>query len=122
MSQFVDDVGRIRVESISHQRALLGKDLFDSLVSAANDKVGFSNGKARLFAEQAAAYPLVAIIPSDNLEVGLDLAADTKSSFWTKRERFVKAGFAAVGKSARGSEVEPIASKLFDIDTMMKAR
>jgi hypothetical protein len=122
MKQFLDDSNRLRVESMSHQRALLGKDLFDSLAAAADKNVGFSNGKSRLFAEQAAAYPLVSVIPSQNLEVGLDLAANVKSSFWTKRERFIKAGFQAVGKSARGSEVEPISSKLFDIDTMMKAR
>ncbi|CAN5911817.1 hypothetical protein BH11MYX4_BH11MYX4_53930 [soil metagenome] len=60
--------------------------------------------------------------PASHLEVGLDLAANVKSSFWAKRERFIKAGFQAVGKSARGSDVEPIASKLFDMDKMMGAR
>ena len=122
MKQFLDDTNRIRVESISHQRALLGKDLFDSLASAADKNVGFSNGKARLFAEQAAAYPLVSVIPSDNLEVGLDLSADVKSTFWTKRDRFIKAGFQAIGKSARGSQVEPISAGMFDINKMMNAR
>ena len=122
MKQFLGDTDRIRVESVSHQRALLGKDLFDALASAADKSVGFSNGKQRLFAEQAAAYPLIAAIPASQLEVGLDLAANTKSTFWAKRERFIRAGFQAVGKTARGSDVEPIASKLFDMDTMMGAR
>ena len=122
MKQYLEDTNRIRVESMSHQRALLAKDLFDGLVGAASKNVGFSNGKARLFAEQAAAYGLAAVIPSQNLEIGLDLAADTKSTFWSKRERFIKAGFQAVAKSGRGKEVEPIANKLFDLDKMMTAR
>ena len=122
MKQFLDDTDRIRVESVSHQRAMLGKELFDGLTSAADKSVGFGNGKQRLFAEQAASYPLIAAIPASHLEVGLDLAANVKSTFWAKRERFIKAGFQAVGKSARGSDVEPIASKLFDMDKMMGAR
>jgi len=122
MKRYLDDVARIRVESVSHQRALLGKELFDGLVAAADKNVGFGNGKQRLFAEQAAAYPLVAVVPADHLEVGLDLAANVQSTFWSKRERFIKAGFKAVAKSARGSEVEPITAKLFDIETMMNTK
>jgi len=121
MKKYLEDVNRIRVESVSHQRAMLGKELFDGLTAAADKNVGFSNGKQRLFAEQAAAYPLVSVIPADNLEVGLDLSANVQSSFWNKRERFIKAGFKAVGKSARGSEVEPITAHLFDIEKMMNA-
>ncbi len=122
MKRYLDDVSRIRVESISHQRALLGKTLFDALAKTADDKVGFSNGKQRLFAEQAAAYTLVAVLPAENVEIGMDLAANVDSTFWAKRERFVKAGFAATSKSARGADVEPITSKLFDIQAMMNAK
>ena len=122
MRQYLGDVNRIRVESISHQRAMLGKELFDGLAAAADKKVGFSNGKQRLFAEQAAAYPLLAIVPVDNVEIGMDLAANVESTFWNKRERFIKAGFSASSKVARGAEVQPITSKLFDIEAMMSAK
>lgn len=119
MKQYLGDVDRIRVESISHQRAMLGKELFDGLAAAADKNVGFSNGKQRLFGEQAAAYPLLAVLPAANIEVGMDLAANVESTFWAKRERFIKAGFSASSKSARGADVEPITGKLFDLQAMM---
>jgi hypothetical protein len=122
MQQYLDDTNRIRVESFSHVRAMLAVDLWNALIGAAEDKVGFKNGASRLFAEQAATYPLLQAVPSENLEVGMDVAANVNSSFWMKRERFVKAGFQASTTSARGKEVEPIANKMFDLDAMMKAR
>ena len=59
MKQFLDDDKRLRVESMSHQRALLAVALVNDLVAAADDAVGFGNSKHRLFAEQAAAYAIL---------------------------------------------------------------
>jgi hypothetical protein len=116
MARYVDDTDRIRVESLSHQRALIGKDLYDSVLRGSETGVKYSNFKGRLFSEQAAAYPILAVLPPSKLEVGMDLAADLNSA-----ERFSKAGFKALSVSARGSEVEAITSKLFDIDAMLAA-
>jgi hypothetical protein len=119
MAKFIDDEKRIRVESMSHQRALLAKQLFDALVKAADDNLHFGNARSRLFKEQAASYPLLSALALPNLEVGMDVGADVSSDFWHKRERFAKAGFQAVSQSARGDGVEPITAKMFDIDAMM---
>jgi hypothetical protein len=120
MKQFLDDTARIRVESMSHQRALLAVDLVNALVAAADDAVGFGNTRHRLFAEQAAAYTIIGVVPARNLEVGMDVSADVQNTFWMKRDRFIKAGFQAVAKTSRGADVEPITGKMFDLDAMMK--
>jgi hypothetical protein len=119
MEQYIADDKRIRVESISHQRALVGKAFFDGIVAAASNNLKFGNLRSRLFKEQAAAYPLLAILSAKNLEVGFDLGADAKNDFWHKRERFAKAGFSAESVSAHGASVEPITAKMFNLDAMM---
>lgn len=119
MKQYLEDDKRIRVESMSHQRALLAVELVNALVSAADDAVGFGNTKHRLFAEQAAAYTLLGLVPARNLEVGMDVSADVQNTFWMKRDRFIKAGFQAVAQTSRGADVEPITGKMFDLAAMM---
>lgn len=121
MEQYVSDMNRIRVESLSYQRSIVAKTLFDALEAAADDTVRFRNSDHRLFKSQAAAYTLLALLPANNLEVGMDVAANTDSTFWQKRERFQKAGFAAIGRKATGPAVEPIGSNLFDIRQMLDA-
>lgn len=119
MKQFLDDDKRLRIESMSHQRALLAVALVNDLVAAADDAVGFGNSKHRLFAEQAAAYAILGTVPARNLEVGMDVSADVQNSFWMKRDRFIKAGFQAVAQTSRGADVEPISGKMFDLAAMM---
>ena len=119
MKQFLDDDKRLRIESMSHQRALLAVALVNDLVSAADHAVGFGNSKHRLFAEQAAAYAILGTIPARNLEVGMDVSADVQNTFWMKRDRFIKAGFQAVAQTSRGADVEPISGKMFDLAAMM---
>lgn len=119
MKQFLTDTARIRVESMSHQRAMLAVGLVDALVAAADSAVGFGNNKHRLFGEQAAAYTIIGLVPARNLEVGMDLSADVRNTFWMKRERFIKAGFQAVAQTSRGDAVEPITGNMFDLAAMM---
>jgi hypothetical protein len=124
MARFLDDEKRIRVESISHQRAILATDLFDALMTAVEKNIDFTRvlnlkQKPWLMKEQAAAYTLMSTVSPKNMEVGMDVGADLDSKFWQKRERFVKAGFQALTTAARGSEVEAMSGKMFDVQTMM---
>jgi hypothetical protein len=50
----------------------------------------------------------------------MDVRADVKSSFWVKRERYLKAGFGSVASSAKGAEVSTIRAGMFDLDAIIK--
>lgn len=97
------------LESTSNDRAKAAARLFDALYKEA-DRIN-----ARLWDEQTAAFPLLSLVPTRNLDVGLDVTADTKSSFFQNRERFQKAGFASIAASAKGSESSVVRAGMFDL-------
>ncbi len=77
-----------------------------------------------LYPEHAAALPLIALVPNDRVEVGVDVRADNASSFFVKRERFASTGFvtdpddaskALLPLTATGSNVRLITGGLFDL-------
>ncbi|MBK8219344.1 MAG: hypothetical protein IPK71_36935, partial [Myxococcales bacterium] len=74
---------------------------------------------ARLWDEHTAAFPLLSLVPAKNLEVGLDITADTKSSFFQNRERFQKSGFTSVQASAKGAESSVISAGMFDLSKVI---
>ena len=45
--------------------------------------------------------------------------ADVKSTFWVKRERYLKAGFGPVAARAKGAEVSTISAGMFDLDAIL---
>ena len=103
------------INSTSHDRALAAAKLFDDL------KTGADRINAPLYDEHTAAFPLLALVPADNLEVGMDVKADVKSTFWVKRERYLKAGFASTVAHAKGDKVSTISAGLFDLDAILNA-
>jgi hypothetical protein len=50
----------------------------------------------------------------------MDVRADVKSSFWMKRERYLKAGFTSVASSAKGAEVSTIRAGMLDLDAIIQ--
>ncbi len=102
------------LDSTSHDRARAAARLFDDLMKDA-DRIN-----APLYDEHTAAYPLLSLVPAQNLEIGMDVKADVRSSFWVKRERYQKAGFKSVVAHAKGAEVSTIRAGLFDLDAIMK--
>jgi hypothetical protein len=101
--------------STSHDRALAAMALFDGLKSEAE---GLSF--APLWSEHAAAFPLLAIVPKKNLELGFDVLAEPERNGFVVPlngggERFVKAGLRGANASAKGAEVSVISGGLFDI-------
>jgi len=103
------------IESTSHDRAKAAARLFDDLVKAADH----INGP--LYDEHTATFPLLALVPRDNLDIGMTVDAEVKSTFWVKRERFIKAGFTSVSARAKGKDVSTISAGMFDLDTMIQA-
>lgn len=101
------------LESTSHDRAKAASRLFDALFKEA-DRIN-----ARLWDEHTAAFPLLSLVPAKNLEVGLDITADTKSSFFQNRERFQKSGFTSVQASAKGAESSVISAGMFDLSKVI---
>lgn len=101
------------IDSTSHDRAKAAARLFDALLEEA-DRIN-----APLYDEHTAAYPLVSLVPVKNLQIGMDVKADVQSTFWNKRERFLKAGFKSVAVPAKGSEVSTIRAGLFDLDKII---
>ena len=101
------------IQSTSHDRAQAAARLFDDLLREA-DRIN-----APLYDEHTAAFPLLALVPRENLEVGMAVRADVRSTFWVKRERYLKAGFSSVSAHAKGNEVSTISAGMFDLDAIM---
>ncbi len=101
------------LNSTSHDRAMAAARIFDGLLEKADDV------NAPLYDEHTAAFPLLGLVAREKLEVGMDIRADVKSSFWVKRERYLKAGFTSAKGYAKGGEVSTISAGMFDLSTMM---
>jgi hypothetical protein len=101
------------IDSTAHDRSNAASRMFDDLMKEAD------HINAPLYDEHTAAYPLVALVPVENLELAMDVRADVKSSFWVKRERYLKAGFGSVASSAKGGEVSTIRAGMFDLDAIL---
>ncbi|MBS2013050.1 MAG: hypothetical protein JST00_09195 [Deltaproteobacteria bacterium] len=104
------------VDSTSHERAKAASRLFDGLLEEA------ARINAPLYDEHTAAFPLLSLVPRENLEVGMSVRADARSTFWGKRERYQKAGFTSVNAKARGAEVSTIRAGMFDLDAIIAGK
>ena len=49
----------------------------------------------------------------------MNVQADVQSSFWVKRERYLKVGFKSTTATAKGANVSTIAAGLFDLDAII---
>ncbi|MBL8608447.1 MAG: hypothetical protein JNL38_14070 [Myxococcales bacterium] len=101
------------LNSTAHDRALAAAKLFDDLKTEA-DRIN-----APLYDEHTATYPLLQLVPTANLEVAMDVKADVKSTFWVKRERYLKSGFKSATAHAKGAEVSTISAGLFDLGAIL---
>ncbi len=101
------------IDSTSHDRAKAAARLFDDLLKEA-DRIN-----APLYDEHTAAYPLLSLVPVESLEIGMDVRADARSTFWNSRERYQKAGFKSVAAHAKGRDVSTIRAGLFDLDAVL---
>jgi hypothetical protein len=104
------------LQSTSHERALAAAKLFDDLYHEA-DRIN-----APLYDEHTAAMPLLALVPPQNLELAVDIKADSRSTFWNRRERFQKAGFRSVSVAAKGADVSTISAGMFDLNAIINAQ
>ncbi|AKU95490.1 hypothetical protein AKJ09_02154 [Labilithrix luteola] len=100
--------------SPASERAKAAAALFDGLKSVAD---GIS---APLYTEETATFPFLALVPYDNLQVGMDIGADVKSDFWVKRERFLTAGFKSASQTAKGKDVSLISAGMFSLDAIVQ--
>lgn len=104
------------LHSTAHDRAKAAARLFDALYTEAG------RIDARLWDEHTAAFPLLALVPTRNLDVGLDLKADTTSGFLQNRERYRKAGFASVVATAKGADSSVISAGMFDLEKVIAGK
>jgi hypothetical protein len=102
--------------STSHDRALAAAGLFDGLL----DEAGSLH--PALYAEHTATFPLLGLVARDRLEVGMDVRADVKSSFWVKRDRYLKAGFTSAAAHAKGADVSTISAGMFDLSAIIAGK
>jgi hypothetical protein len=101
------------IDSTSHDRARAAARLFDDLLKKA-DSIN-----APLYDEHAAAFPLLSLVPAQSLQVGMNVQADVRSTFWVKRERYLKVGFKSTTATAKGADVSTIRAGLFDLDAII---
>jgi hypothetical protein len=101
------------IDSTSHDRARAAARLFDDLLKKA-DSIN-----APLYDEHATTYPLLSLVPQQNLEVGMNVQADVRSTFWAQRERYQKVGFKSTIATAKGADVSTIKAGLFDLDAII---
>ncbi|MBX3191322.1 MAG: hypothetical protein KF819_30270 [Labilithrix sp.] len=104
------------INSTSHERATAAARLFDGLLEEA-DRIN-----APLYDEHTATFPLLSLVPRESLEIGADVRADVRSTFWVKRERYLKSGFKSVAARAKGADVSTISAGMFDLDSILSAR
>jgi hypothetical protein len=101
--------------STSTDRAHAATALYDNLRSAAGSV------SADLADEQAAFYPLMALVPSQNLEAAFTLDTKIDSNFFVSRKRFSKVGLNSETDTAKGSSSSTIDGGMFDLKTMIDA-
>ncbi|MFO0667919.1 MAG: hypothetical protein U0174_28465 [Polyangiaceae bacterium] len=104
---------RAEMVSTSQERALAAARLFDAL----RDRAGKIN--APLYTEHTTTFPLLSLVPRENLQVGVDFRTDTRSNFWNDHSRFQKAGLVSFGAAAKGSKVSTISAGMFDLDAIL---
>lgn len=112
--QQAGDLEKAMLVSPAAERAKAAAGLFDGLMTAAG-KID-----APLYDEETATFPLLALVPYDNLQVGMDVGADVKSDFWVKRERFLAAGFASASQTAKGKDVSLVSAGMFDLNAVIQ--
>lgn len=98
------------LDSPTRQRALQAAGLFDDLKKAGD---GLDDD---LYVENRVTYPLLALLPPENIAVTAVILVDGGSL------RFQKAGFKAVKETAQGSKVATISTDIFDLDAVINAR
>ena len=115
----VDAAGEAQSPAItaaSRERANAIASMIDGLRASA-DKGDLD---LKLYEEQTAVVPLVALVPAKNLKVGLVVSNtgfdDDKLS---SRERFRKAGLVDVDQTATGERVAPISLGVFDLEAAL---
>lgn len=101
------------LESTSNDRAKAAAALFDALKKSADEING------ALYDEHTAVYPLLQLVPRENLDIATAIRADVQSSFWVKRERYLKAGFKSEDAHAKGSQVSRISAGMFDLEAII---
>ncbi len=102
--------------STSTDRAKAAAKLYDDLRAAADDL-----SHVDLDDEQAAFYPLIALVPAKDLDVAMTLDTKIDSSWLVRRERFVKAGLKDTTASAHGASASSISAGMFDLKAMIDA-
>ncbi len=109
--------------STSQERALRATALFDDLKAEAERlDAGEPLPVLPLWSEHAAAFPLLSLVPKQNLEAGITITSEVKPNGFIVprnggRDRFVKAGLQqGAAAAAKGSEVSTISGGLFDIN------
>jgi hypothetical protein len=102
--------------STSTDRAKAAAKLYDDLRDAADDLSHLD-----LDNEQAALYPLIALVPAKDLDVAMTLDTKIESSFFVHRDRFIKAGLKDTVATAHGANASSISAGMFDLKAMIDA-
>lgn len=97
------------LNSTSHERALTAASIFDGIYSEA------SAFDAPLDPQHATMFPLMALVPAKNLEVGMNISIDINSNFINPMRRFKKIQLQSVSAISTGSEVSTLGAGMFDL-------
>ena len=123
------DNGDFVAQAISNERALEAAALYDDLENAAGSinntvELRSTQRQAPMYAEQIAAFPLLALVPAANAEVSIDMKLDIKDQNFLEKgynTRFKLAGADPVKMTATGSEVSLISGGMFNIQAIVNA-
>jgi hypothetical protein len=116
------------IRTIAHDRVYQIHKMMETLRDQADDvtkstfgRIFTNSSNTDLDKGHAATIPLMRLLPLANLQVAVNVKADSKSTFWVKRERYQAAGFKSLLAPvvAKGSEVRTIDVKLFDLASIV---
>jgi hypothetical protein len=104
------DLTSAAMTSLSEERSLAAAALFDGLFDKAR-----SLSNAPLFPEHAATFPLIALVPKEQLQMVTDFQTIITSNFFVHRDRFTKSGLHSATMFASGPDAGIVSAGLFDV-------
>lgn len=107
-----NDFSSATFESFAEARAAIARGMFDQLYRAA----GRLHGGYR---EQAVAYALLALTPTESLDVHLAVDMNLRDTFFNAFTHYRRAGYAPLDVRASGSAVDLLGGGFFDVNALM---
>lgn len=108
------DYDKATASSFSQARSKVAMELFDKLVGASSP-LGRND-------EQPVGYALLSLVPSDHVDLRVDVDMDLGNGFSQNFDHYKQAGWAPLDAYAKGSQVAPIDGGQFSVDALLNLK